>query len=206
MENTQAHQKEVYTLVYAFREETALARHVTEAQKVLKEGGVQGSPAKIGTHLTIFPPFYATKDVAKTYATLIQVGELIRKEFSDAISGLRIGWFPAPTSDSVLETIHLKVKLWPEYIHFISRIKASDTFEWIHPHTQTTPVEPVYIPHIHLLEGAGLIACTQQYEDKLNLFFENKHYPLGEIRLFRKRETENSGISTTKTFWQQVLV
>lgn len=203
MKNSTAAQKEICTLAYAFGKDTVMARHVLWAQTKLKEGGVLGESAKMGTHLTVFPPFYTTRNDALIYAAMVQAGSPISEKSQDAIKGTHVGYFPPASDNSLIEAIHLRVELDSEYEKFISRIKGLDIFDWVHPPLQTTAVDPVYIPHIHLLEGVGIIDPAQKCEKDINLFFENRHYPLGELRLFIKKPGKGEG---TPLRWEQVLV
>ncbi len=203
MKNSDATKKEICTLAYTFDKDTVMARHVLWAQIKLKEGGVLGESAKMGTHLTVFPPFYATKTIAQTYAAMIRVGGFAKKDFPDAISGVHLGYFPPTSPSSFIEAVHLQINLESGYSNFISRMKQLGIFEWVHTPQQTAAVEPVYVPHIHLLEGEDIIHRAQQCKENIDLFFQNKHYPLGELRLFIKKPGKSEG---TPLRWEQVLV
>lgn len=196
----------IYTLAYAFHEETPLASDVLHVKKIIREHGVVGSESKIGTHLTVFPPFYATKAVAKTYAVMTSVGGFFKKEGVNEISGVHVGWFPPPHEESLVEAIHLRVDLSPEYVSFISRIKRSGLFKWVHPPARTSAVEPAFVPHIHLFEGENIFKQTENHSADINYFLGNKNYKLGELRLFEKVLWNNKIDSRMITRWEQVHV
>lgn len=196
----------IYTLAYAFHEQTALASDVLRVKKIIREHGVVGGESKIGTHLTVFPPFYATTVVAKTYAVMASVGGFFKKEDVNEISGVHVGWFPPPHEESLVEAIHLRVALSPEYVSFISRIKRSRFFEWVHPPARTSAVEPAFVPHIHLFEGENIFKQTEKHIADINYFLVNKHYKLGELRLFEKVLWKNKVGGRIITRWEQVLV
>lgn len=151
--------------------------------------GIIGKKAKIGTHLTLFPTFWATEKEARRDAALLKLGHHQFNVSHDVVTIEGIGFF-SPPPGSKNDALHLRIKLDPTYRDLIIRLKASDLFDWVTPPAQTAPVDPIYLPHVHVIEAEGLRERVAPLREKLDLIVKDKLVELYPLELFVKNESD----------------
>lgn len=169
--------------------------------------GITGEGSRLGVHLTLFPTFWATEKQARFGASLIELTvagcwhENLGGGGSPQVKLEGIGFFKAPPG-STKEALHLRVGLSSEYLNLISRLKASDIFEWVTPPTRTQPVDPIFIPHVHIIEGEDMIRRVAPIKDDLSRIVGNDmSASLGQIHLFKKIEVRGK-----PSTWEMVII
>ncbi len=191
----------IYTLAYRFSQSTDLERY-TQAIKIKCQNlGISGKDSKMGTHLTVLPPFYATEAEAKRYAAIAKLAIGLFEETRKKIVINGIGWFEAIEKDEKsMDALHLVVKLPKGYTDSVERLKSSTLFKWVHKPAQGKAVDPLYSPHIHIIEGEGVKALTEPHKKYFDLLVGGRSFALGPLNLFEKIEPSEA------PFWKQVLV
>lgn len=185
----------IYMLAHGFPENTELAKCVKHVIKICKEKNVLGEPSKMGTHLTLLPPFYGDDKTIKFASSIMRVLTSLLGELY--ITTTCVGYFSPSTEASKVEAMYLKIKLPEMYHEYVEWLKATNPFKWVHPPAQTTAVEPIYIPHVHVIEGVNLFERLKPFEEDLRFVITGRTFELTPPKFFKKDEVTKQ--------WKQVI-
>lgn len=194
----------IYTLAHGFPETTELNACVRMVQKVCGENGVKGKYSNMGVHMTLLPPFYADAHTIRLMAIAMKVANtpIGKKQGSFQVTGLE---YFTLNEETMLETVHLTVLLPQAYLELITWLKANNTFEWVYPHAQSTPVEPVFVPHVHIMEGNNLKRRISRFSHSLDDKLRKERFSLTPPTFFQKHESTSEERGRVVR-WTQVVV
>lgn len=185
----------VYMLAHGFPEETELSMCLRHIIKLCKDKDVVGETSKMGIHMTLLPPFYGNMETIKFTSSVMRVLTALVGELY--ITTTRVGYFPPPTKESNIEAMYLKIKLPEKYHEHVSWLKATSPFDWVHQPAQTSAVEPIYIPHVHVIEGVNLIEHLKPFEEDFHFIIAGRTFELTPPKFFKKDEVTKQ--------WKQVV-
>lgn len=137
-----------YTIAHGFPEETTMSALVNKLRKNAIKLGAKGEPPKMGTHLTVLPPFYASEDSIIFAASLMKA--ILALYGEPFLICKKIDIFPKAKGEQE-SSLHLEVQTDSKYQEYVAWLKANNPFEWVHPPLTSSPVEPIFTPHISIL-------------------------------------------------------
>ncbi len=184
----------IYMLAHGFSEQTEMDRHVKYVIEICGKHNIQGEPSKMGTHLTLLPPFYANEESIRFASSVLKVVTAFIGKMQVTVLG--VGIFPPPNPNTKTEALHLKIELPGKYHEHVEWLKINSSFPWVHPPMQTTAVEPKYIPHVHVIEGENLKDALSSYYKEIEFVVSGKSFQLLPPQFFRKNPATKQ--------WQQV--
>lgn len=193
--------KGTFTFAFPFQAGTTGAAIADSLAKKLTEKGVLGKRPNMGAHATIIPPFIAPrKEVLNLARACRQQWELFRGTYVEA-EVKSIGMFtPQPITQQT--AIYIELGMPSRYHELVEIQKINWSYPFRHPLARQYAVEPVWIPHITIIEGAGLYTNQKAIEVLPELLggVAFLKLPLPEPRFF-----EEKYYSTIKR-WEPILV
>lgn len=190
-----------HILTFAFPFDSAVngAGLVRLAQEVCKNHDLYGNPPKMGAHATIIPPFKCTEREKKAVAILTRQMWRFNGHPVDA-QATGFGVFGPAKPDSNIGAIYVALELDEQYRQYIEKHKLEWPFEFVHPPSQTTAVDRVWIPHLSVIEGPNLHERAPKHFPSLNEYVRDRIVTLREPLFFEKKTLGQD------SYWSQVLV
>jgi 2'-5' RNA ligase len=174
----------VYVLAHGFPTDTEMAKHVNHVIKMCSKEGIIGVPSKMGTHLTLLPPFYGNEESVRFASSILKVMTALLGNMHITVSG--VGVFPPPDPSSNIEALHFKIDLPDQYHKHVEWLKTTDMFTWVHAPLQTSAVEPIYVPHVHIIEGENLSESIERCREEIRFMVSGKSFALPPPQFFKK--------------------
>jgi hypothetical protein len=142
--------EDVCLIVHDFESYTPLTELVRDLQSSIKRAVPEARSPKIGSHVTIVPPFFASKQLQFGILFGMQLKWAGFSSFQfDAKVGYRISFFENENSDYA----YLPITFPVDYVPLVNGLRSlvGDHGQWYHD-----PVKEKWVPHITVVEGIGI--------------------------------------------------
>lgn len=172
-----------FTLAHGFPKGSQGAEFVGLALNICGEHSVGGAFSKMGPHMTVIPPFFRNREEMMFVASCLRAERALHSESTVEAMITGVDFFSVGGDN---ESLYLAIEVPKGYAEHVEWMKAAHPFKWVHWPLHDNAVEPIYVPHIHVIEGPKLKARVEPFLEKLNRVFRGRPLQLPPSCFYEK--------------------
>lgn len=167
--------------------------------EICRQHNLIGSPAKMGPHATILPPFRCLEHEIRGMAAMARlVWDLNGREYKTRVTG--VGTFGPSAQNSTVGALYLALEMPEGYRRSVERHKTNWPFEFVYASARANATDRVWNPHLSIIEGPFLHEVATPLLPTLNEYAENRIVTIGEPLIFVEKKEAGA------KWWDQVHV